>query len=94
MSNSENKVETTDATPLHVFIGQNAGVITKLLGFSAALFAFPIVTFFLTLHSLFDGNTTYAAGAAAVMANVVVILYIITAIYEKPKKETVEKKEQ
>ncbi|KAG2233044.1 hypothetical protein INT48_009844 [Thamnidium elegans] len=41
------------------------------------------------------GNTTYAAGAAALMANVIVILYIIVAIFEKPAKDDVteEKKD-
>lgn len=38
------------------FIGRNAGTMVKLSVFSASLFAFPIVTFFCTLHSLFDGE--------------------------------------
>jgi hypothetical protein len=43
-------------TPFHMYLGNNAGTLVKLATFSAALFAFPIVTFFLTLHSWFDGN--------------------------------------
>lgn len=43
-------------TPVHVYISNNAGTLVKLATFSAALFAFPIVTFFLTLHSWFDGK--------------------------------------
>ncbi|CAO3625997.1 unnamed protein product [Mucor hiemalis] len=80
------------------FISRNAGTMVKLSVFSAALFAFPILTFFCTLHSLFHGNTTYAAGAAAGMANVIVLLYIVVAFFEKPneekKKEEGEKKTQ
>ena len=38
------------------FIGRNASTMVKLSVFSASLFAFPIVTFFTTLHSLFDGK--------------------------------------
>lgn len=55
---TQEKISKTDPelTPVHVFIGQNAGMLVKLLSFSAALFAFPIVTFFATLHSLFDGK--------------------------------------
>lgn len=59
MSDSSSK-ETTrnvaEATPVHVFVSQNAGMLVKLLSFSAALFAFPILTFFCTLHSLFEGK--------------------------------------
>jgi hypothetical protein len=42
--------------PIYVWISQNLNVLIKLFVFTAALFAFPILTFFLTLHSLFDGN--------------------------------------
>ena len=34
------------------------------------------------------GNTTYAAGAAAAMANVIVLLYIVVAFLEKPLDES------
>lgn len=53
---SSSSSSVAETTPVHVFIGQNAGMLVKLLGFSAALFAFPILTFFMTLHSLFDGK--------------------------------------
>ncbi|KAI8088378.1 hypothetical protein BDF21DRAFT_217530 [Thamnidium elegans] len=84
-----------EMAPIHAFIAKNAGMLVKLMTFSAALLAFPILTFFCTLHTLFEGNTTYAAGAAALMANVIVILYIIVAIFEKPAKDDVteEKKD-
>ncbi|KAI9478283.1 MAG: vacuolar ATPase assembly integral membrane protein vma21 [Benjaminiella poitrasii] len=81
-------------TPLYIWMGENSAVLVKLAVFTAALFALPIVTFFLTLHSLFEGNTTYAAGAAAVMANVIVILYVITAMLEKPKDEDSQKEKK
>jgi hypothetical protein len=50
----QQKVE--DLGPLYVWISQNVNVLTKLFVFTAALFAFPILTFFATLHTLFDGN--------------------------------------
>ncbi|KAI9358842.1 hypothetical protein BD770DRAFT_387066 [Pilaira anomala] len=97
MSDSSSKQTTrnvAEATPVHVFISQNAGMLVKLLSFSAALFAFPILTFFCTLHSLFEGNTTYAAGAAVVMANVIVVLYIVVAYFEKPRTDVTEEKKE
>jgi hypothetical protein len=66
MSDSQQQVEKIqeqivssthpELAPVHEFIAQNAGTMVKLATFSAALFAFPIVTFFVTLHSLFDGK--------------------------------------
>lgn len=41
---------------MQLWISKNAGVFVKLMTFTAAIIAFPIVTFFLTLHSLFEGN--------------------------------------
>ncbi|KAI8355139.1 hypothetical protein BD560DRAFT_407260, partial [Blakeslea trispora] len=44
-----------ETVSLQVWMNDNMGVLVKLIVFTAALFAFPILTFFLTLHSLFDG---------------------------------------
>ncbi|KAL1927193.1 hypothetical protein VTP01DRAFT_5156 [Rhizomucor pusillus] len=62
-------------------------VIVKLLGFTAAMFALPIATYYYTLNGIFKDNGTYAAGAAAATANVVALTYIIAAAFEdtKPK---------
>lgn len=49
------KEQTGETMSLHSWIGENSSVLVKLMVFTAALFAFPIVTFFATLHSLFDG---------------------------------------
>ncbi|OBZ90410.1 Vacuolar ATPase assembly integral membrane protein vma-21 [Choanephora cucurbitarum] len=81
---SSSNQEKQETVSLQVWMNDNMDVLVKLIVFTAALFAFPILTFFLTLHSLFEGNTTYAAGAAAAMANLIVALYIITAMLEKP----------
>lgn len=42
----------------------------------------PIGTYFLTVHSVFRGNSTYAGALAAIMANVVLIFYVIVAMNE------------
>jgi hypothetical protein len=107
--------QVSEAAPLHAWISQNLDVLVKLMVFTAALFAFPIVTFFVTLHSLFDGmlfmlyrsfeclyinlllslgNTTYAGGAAALMANVIVGLYIVVAMLERPKESVTNEKKK
>ncbi|CAO0802388.1 unnamed protein product [Mucor circinelloides] len=88
------KEQTGETMSLHSWIGENSSVLVKLMVFTAALFAFPIVTFFATLHSLFDGNTTYAGGAAALMANVIVGLYIVVAMLEKPRDSVTSEKKK
>ncbi|KAL7820403.1 hypothetical protein V8C44DRAFT_316483 [Trichoderma aethiopicum] len=57
-------------------------VIYKLLGFSAAMIVVPIGSYFLTVHTIFNGNSSLAGGMAAVLANVVLISYIIVAMKE------------
>ncbi|OAD70023.1 hypothetical protein PHYBLDRAFT_94991, partial [Phycomyces blakesleeanus NRRL 1555(-)] len=68
----------------------SAVVMTKLIGFSLAMFILPIMTFYTTVDRIFGGNTTYAAGSAAVVANVVLIGYIIVAFMEDPDKDKKE----
>jgi hypothetical protein len=57
-------------------------VIYKLLGFTLAMAALPIGSYFATLNLVFKGNATYAGGFAAVMANVVLIAYVVVAMKE------------
>ncbi|ETN37326.1 uncharacterized protein HMPREF1541_08317 [Cyphellophora europaea CBS 101466] len=60
-----------------------ADVIYKLLGFTLAMIVFPIGSYFFTLKTVFKaGNATYAGGFAAIMANVVLVGYVIVAMRE------------
>ncbi|KAI4130460.1 MAG: hypothetical protein LQ347_003370 [Umbilicaria vellea] len=59
-----------------------AAVIYKLLAFTAAMVAGPIGTYFLTLNLVFGGNSTFAGATAAIMANVVLVAYVIVAMKE------------
>ncbi|KAI8381135.1 uncharacterized protein BYT42DRAFT_565395 [Radiomyces spectabilis] len=68
-------------------------VVAKLIGFSFAMFILPIATYFLTLDGLFAGNNTYAAGSAALVANLVVVAYIIAAVMEDNQDAKTVKKE-
>ncbi|QLI74031.1 Vacuolar ATPase assembly integral membrane protein vma-21 [Metarhizium brunneum] len=57
-------------------------VIFKLLGFTFAMIVVPIGSYFLTVHTVFKGNSSLAGGLAALLANVVLISYIIVAMKE------------
>jgi len=59
-----------------------AHVIYKLLGFTFAMVVGPIGTYFLTVDTIFGGNSTWAGATAAIMANVVLIGYVIVAFQE------------
>ncbi|KAI9679998.1 MAG: vacuolar ATPase assembly integral membrane protein vma21 [Caeruleum heppii] len=55
-------------------------VIVKLLGFTLAMVVGPIGTYYLSLHSIFKGNSTYAGATAAIMANLVLVAYVLVAM--------------
>ncbi|PNS13957.1 hypothetical protein CAC42_1448 [Sphaceloma murrayae] len=57
-------------------------VILKLLFFSFAMVTFPIGSYFLSRDLLFRGNSTYAGALAAVIANVVLIGYVVVAFQD------------
>ncbi|KAI8148831.1 hypothetical protein BJV82DRAFT_589810 [Fennellomyces sp. T-0311] len=62
-------------------------VVFKLIFFTLAMFIVPIATYYYTVDGVFDGNGTFAAGAAAGMANLVAICYIIAAVLEDKDKD-------
>ncbi|KAG6040380.1 hypothetical protein E4U41_000701 [Claviceps citrina] len=70
----EEKSNIAPAVPKHV--------IFKLLGFTFAMIVVPIGSYFLTVHSVFKGNASLAGGLAALLANVVLISYVIVAMKE------------
>ncbi|KAL2154886.1 hypothetical protein VTH82DRAFT_3562 [Thermothelomyces myriococcoides] len=57
-------------------------VIMKLLAFTLGMIVIPIGSYYVTVDSLFNGNSTYAGALAAIMANVVLIGYIFAAMAE------------
>ncbi|KFY71527.1 hypothetical protein V499_08280 [Pseudogymnoascus sp. VKM F-103] len=76
---------TAPAVPMHV--------IVKLLAFTFAMVVVPIGSYFLTLDLVFSGNSTFAGATAAIMANVVLVGYIIVAMRED-QSEAIEAAER
>jgi len=68
-------------------------VIYKLLGFTFAMVVGPIGTYFLTVDTVFGGNSTWAGATAAIMANVVLIGYVIVA-FQEDQSEALEAAEK
>ncbi|KIW83477.1 hypothetical protein Z517_02722 [Fonsecaea pedrosoi CBS 271.37] len=66
-----------------------AAVIYKLLAFTVAMICAPIGSYFLLLNSVFRGNAIYSGAFAAVVANVVLIGYIIVA-WKEDDSENIE----
>ncbi|KAI1213774.1 VMA21-like domain-containing protein [Annulohypoxylon truncatum] len=67
-------------------------VILKLLAFTLAMVVMPIGSYFLTVNTVFRGNSTYAGGLAAIMANVVLVGYVIVAMNEDQSDQLEAKK--
>ncbi|RYP89650.1 hypothetical protein DL770_004228 [Monosporascus sp. CRB-9-2] len=68
-------------------------VILKLLAFTFAMVVVPIGSYFVTVNTVFGGNSSYAGGLAAIMANVVLVGYIIVAMNEDQSEQLAAKKE-
>ncbi|KAI1802804.1 hypothetical protein F4811DRAFT_382790 [Daldinia bambusicola] len=75
---------TAPAVPLDVII--------KLLAFTFAMVIIPIGSYFLTVNTIFRGNSTYAGALAAIMANVVLVGYVIVAMNEDQSDQLAAKK--
>ncbi|KAK3942709.1 vacuolar ATPase assembly integral membrane protein VMA21 [Diplogelasinospora grovesii] len=68
-------------------------VIMKLLAFTLAMLVLPIGSYFFTVDRVFNGNSTFAGALAAIMANVVLIGYIVVAMAEDKSDQEQEKRE-
>ncbi|KUI66350.1 Vacuolar ATPase assembly integral membrane protein vma-21 [Cytospora mali] len=68
-------------------------VIVKLLAFTFAMIVVPIGSYFVTVDTVFKGNSTFAGATAAIMANVVLVAYVIVAMREDQSEQDGQKKE-
>lgn len=86
----QRRPQQVDAAPTEKILQSNTGssdttplvssqVIRTLLAFTAAMVIVPIGSYFVTVNLVFRGNSTFAGGFAALMANVVLVGYIIVA---------------
>jgi len=71
---ADEKSNISPAVPPHV--------IAKLLGFTFAMIVAPIGSYYLTVNTIFSGNSTFAGATAAIMANVVLVAYVVVAMQE------------
>ncbi|KAH8166791.1 hypothetical protein CIB48_g1458 [Xylaria polymorpha] len=97
---------TAPAVPIHALLYANLGeentgeiskdVIIKLLAFTLAMVVIPIGSYFVTVNTVFGGNSTYAGALAAILANVVLVGYVIVAMNEdqSDQLEAEKKKKQ
>ncbi|KAI0117105.1 VMA21-like domain-containing protein [Daldinia grandis] len=69
-------------------------VIIKLLAFTFAMVVVPIGSYFITVNTIFKGNSTYAGALAAIMANVVLVGYVIVAMNEDQSEQLAAKKKE
>lgn len=69
-------------------------VIFKLLFFVVSLVTVPLGTYFITLNTVFKGNSSWAGGLAAFVANAILIGYLIVTIWDDYSEGEQEKKEK
>ncbi|RXW21955.1 hypothetical protein EST38_g3893 [Candolleomyces aberdarensis] len=70
----------------------SSGVLVKLIIFSVSLGIAPLAAYYGSLNYLWKGNSIYAAILAVVAANIILVLYIITAALEGGQAQPSETK--
>ncbi|KAL0639665.1 vacuolar ATPase assembly integral membrane protein vma21 [Maublancomyces gigas] len=85
-SSSPDKLSTAAVVP--------KSVVAKLLLFTLAMVVAPLGSYYITLNTIFKGSNTLAGATAAVVANVVLIAYVIVAVMEDNAENENEKKSQ
>ncbi|KAI9660175.1 MAG: vacuolar ATPase assembly integral membrane protein vma21 [Trizodia sp. TS-e1964] len=53
-----------------------------MLGFTFAMIAGPISTYYLTLNFVYKGNSSWAGATAAMVANLILVAYVVVAMRE------------
>ncbi|KAF2636640.1 hypothetical protein P280DRAFT_521942 [Massarina eburnea CBS 473.64] len=86
-------VDENPSAPSNIAPAVPSSVIWTLLSFTFAMATLPIGSYFFTVKYVFNGNTTYAGALAALMANVVLITYVILA-FKDDQAEQAELREE
>ena len=71
-----------------------AGTIQKLLVFIVALVTLPLGTYFVTKDAVFGGSGSLAGGTAALVANAVLMAYIVVAVKDDRAEEEAKKRDE
>ncbi|KAF2442089.1 vacuolar ATPase assembly integral membrane protein VMA21, partial [Karstenula rhodostoma CBS 690.94] len=79
-------------SPSNIAPAVPSSVLWKLLSFTFAMVTLPLGTYFFVTNYVLVGNNTVAGALAAVMANVVLIAYIVMA-YQDDQAEQAEEAE-
>jgi len=72
-------------------IEESKGVLLKLVAFSLSLGILPITSYFASQKYIWNGDSTLAAITAVVVANVVLVAYIILSLREDQAEREVTK---
>ncbi|KAF2805933.1 vacuolar ATPase assembly integral membrane protein VMA21 [Mytilinidion resinicola] len=98
ISDEKTYLDTDDdkdsSQPSNIAPAVPAAVIWKLLGFTFAMITMPIGTYFLTVNTVFKGNSTFAGALAAIIANVVLVGYVVVAMREDQSERLAEEEKQ
>jgi len=92
-SPAENEFKPSKDGPSDIRPAVPTNVIVKLLGFTFAMVVLPIGSYFVTVNTIFKGKSSWAGALAAIVANVVLIGYVIVAMNED-QSEAIEAAEK
>ncbi|RMZ34989.1 hypothetical protein D0859_00865 [Hortaea werneckii] len=101
--------EIKEGKPSNISPAVPGSVIAKLLGFTFAMVTLPLGSYFASVNTIFGGNgvqnpplgasvalgnSTYAGALAALMANVVLIGYVIVAFQDDQSEREADEAEK
>ncbi|KAI6800175.1 hypothetical protein KC363_g833 [Hortaea werneckii] len=86
--------EINEGKPSNISPAVPGSVIAKLLGFTFAMVTLPLGSYFASVNMIFGGNSTYAGALAALMANVVLIGYVIVAFQDDQSEREADEAEK
>ncbi|KUL88324.1 hypothetical protein ZTR_04924 [Talaromyces verruculosus] len=84
---------TTPSGPSDISPAVPVETIYKLLAFTFAMICGPLAAYFLSVKTFFAGNSTLAGALAALIANVVLVAYVVVA-WQEDKEDQAKKREK
>ncbi|KAF1948807.1 hypothetical protein CC80DRAFT_296780 [Byssothecium circinans] len=87
-------VDNSSDEPSNITPAVPSSVIWTLLYFTFAMVTLPLGSYFFSVRYVFNGNTTYAGALAALMANVVLITYVVLAFKDDQAEQQEEQEKK